>query len=252
MLNDKVAKNTIALVPLNSPAYAVSLARAAGASLVMLEYTLAPECVYPGQLSQAIAALHSILQYRTPSEIIIGGESAGGNIALAIMAHLQEPKIGISPLIVQENFKGLLAISPRTANRPQADSFQYNGGKDFMSKQSLRAITKTWKPADDVWAAPVLAKAGFWDELKVGRALLVVGENEVYRDDVCHVANVMGATHETGGVAMKNDLEKAADPAVQLIVCPGEMHCQASLDKGLGITDGHMTQGVARWLSNFG
>ncbi|KAJ4389861.1 hypothetical protein N0V93_007333 [Gnomoniopsis smithogilvyi] len=237
------------IVPLNSPAYAVSLARTAGASLVLLEYTLAPECVYPGQLSQSIAALRLILQHRNPSEIIIAGESAGGNIALAIMAHLQEPKIGISPLVVSEKFKGLLAISPRTANKPQANSFQYNGGKDFMNKKSLSAITATWKPADDVWAAPVLARAGFWDGLKAARALLVVGENEVYHDDVCHVANIMGATGNTGRITMKGNLEKAIDPAVQLIVCPGEMHCQASLDKGLGITDGHMTQGIVRWLS---
>lgn len=213
---------------------------------------MAPECVYPGQLSQSIAALRSILQYRNPSEIIIAGESAGGNIALAIMAHLQEPKIGISPLIVSEQFKGLLAISPRTANKPQADSFRYNGGKDFMNKRSLCAITETWKPADDVWAAPVLAKPGFWNGLKAGRALLVVGENEVYRDDVCHVANVMGAGENNGIVTLKSNLKKATDPAVQLIVCPGEMHCQASLDKSLGITDGHMTQGIARWLSGLG
>lgn len=238
-------------MPLDSPAYAVSLARAAGASLVLLEYTLAPECVYPGQLSQSIAALRLVLQYRSPSEIIIAGESAGGNIALAIMAHLQEPKFGISPLIIPEKFKGLLAISPRTANKPKADSFRYNGGKDFMSKKSLSAITGIWQPAEDVWAAPVLAKSGFWDGLQAERALLVVGENEVYRDDVCHVAKVMGATKDTGKVAMKGNLDKSSDPAVQLIVCPGEMHCQASLDKGLGITDGHMTQGIARWLSRF-
>lgn len=214
---------------------------------------MAPECIYPGQLSQSIAALRLILQYRSPSQIIIGGESAGGNIALAIMAHLQEPKVGISPLIIREEFKGLLAISPRTANKPKAASFQYNEGKDFMSKESLSATAETWRPAEDVWAAPVLAKSGFWDGLKAGRALLVVGEKEVYLDDVCHVAQVMGATSskKTGRAAMKSNLAKASDPAVQLLRCPGEMHCQASLDKSLGITTGYMTQGIAHWLSRF-
>lgn len=121
-----------------------------------------------------------------------------------------------------------------------------------MNKRSLSAITETWKPADDVWAAPVLAKSGFWDGLKAHRTLLVVGENEVYRDDVCHVASSMGAAENTRRVMMKGNLEKATVPAVQLIICPGEMHCQASLDNSLGITDGHMTQGIARWLSKFG
>lgn len=173
-------------------------------------------------------------------------------MALAIMAHLQEPKTGIAPLIISDEFKGLLAISPRTANQPQAESFQYNGGKDFMNKRSLSAITATWQPADDVWAAPVLAKPGFWDGLRAGRTLLVVGENEVYRDDVCHVANAMGAKENRSRITTKGHLEKDHEPAVQLIICPGEMHCQASLDRTLGIMDGYMTQGIARWLSKFG
>lgn len=247
------------IVPLQSPAFAISLARIAGASPVLLEYTLAPECVYPGQLAQSVAALRLILQYRRPSQIIIAGESAGGNIVLAIMAHLQEPKAGIAPLILPPiqgtrtaNFWGVLAISPRTANRPIAESFRYNAGKDFMNKDSLNAITDCWKPKDEVWAAPVLAKPGFWPAVKADRMLLIVGGNEVYRDDVCHVAMVMNATKvDVGGMAAEGEVEKGHSPALQLMICPGEMHCQASLDMSLGITDGYMTQGLGQWLSKF-
>lgn len=250
------------IVPLQSPAYAISMARAACASPVLLEYTLAPECVYPGQLSQSIAALRLILQHRKPSEIIIAGESAGGNIALAIMAHLQEPKSGIAPLLLTSSppsppkvgtglrFRGVLAISPRTANAPTAESFQYNAGKDFMSKRSLGAITRSWRPESEVWAAPVLAKVGFWDGIKADMTLLVVGGNEVYKDDVCTVAKVMGANKgDFRNTDAKGDEEKGYGSAVQLLVCPGEMHCQSSMDYGLGIHDGYMARGIAGWLS---
>lgn len=238
------------------------MARRAGVSCVILEYTLAPECVYPGQLSQAAAALRLLLRHRKASDIILAGESAGGNIALAVMAHLQQPKAGVSPLVLSSTstttttpaarFRGLLAISPRTANLPLAASFRYNAGKDFMNKDSLAAITDTWKPEDDVWAAPVLAKAGFWDGLRADRVMLAVGGNEVYRDDICHVAKVIGANQvDVSEMEVKGEVEKGYNPKSQLIVCPGEMHCQASLDIGLGIDDGYMTTGIAQWLSRF-
>lgn len=247
------------MVPLQSPAFALALARSARAGLVLLEYTLAPECVYPGQLAQSVAALRLVLRHRKPNEIILGGESAGGNMALAIMAHLQQPKAGVTLLSLPTaqnqapaKFRGLLAISPRTANAGTAESFRYNSGKDFMSKYSLGAITASWKPAADVWAAPVLARDGFWTGLRAERALLVVGGHEVYKDDVCHVAKAMGAS-EVGLVELeaKGELEKGYGPALQFFVCPGEMHCQASLDLGLRIHDGYMTRGITGWLSTF-
>lgn len=118
-----------------------------------------------------------------------------------------------------------------------------------MNKDSLTAITECWKPEDEVWAAPVLAKPGFWHALKTDRMLLVVGGNEVYRDDVCRVAMEMNAsTVDARGVTVEGEVEKGHSPARQLIVCPGEMHCQASLDMSIGITDGYMTQGIGQWL----
>lgn len=244
------------------------MARRAGVSCVILEYTLAPECVYPGQLSQAAAALRLLLRHRKASDIILAGESAGGNIALAVMAHLQQPKAGVTPLVLSSSpsssparpgsaaaaakFRGLLAISPRTANLPLAASFRYNAGKDFMNKDSLAAITDTWKPEHDVWAAPVLAEPGFWDGLRADRVMLAVGGNEVYLDDISHVAKVIGANQvDVSEMEVKGEVEKGYNPKSQLIICPGEMHCQASLDIGLGIDDGYMTTGVAQWLSRF-
>lgn len=239
-------------MPLHSPAFAVSSARIARASPVLLEYTLVPECEYPGQLAQAVAALRLILKYRKPSEIIIGGESAGGNMALAVLAHLQQPKPGITPLALpaSDKFRGAVAISPRTANLATAESFRTNSGKDFMSEHSLVAITASWKPEADVWAAPVLAAKGFWDGFRAEKLLLVVGADEVYRDDVCHTAKMMGAREVgVGSLDAKAKAPRAHGPDAQLIVCPNEMHCQASLDMSVGIRDGYMTRGVAGWLA---
>lgn len=241
-------------MPLHSPAFAVSSARIARASPVLLEYTLVPECEYPGQLAQAVAALRLILKHRSPADIIIAGESAGGNMALAVLAHLQQPKPGITPLALPpapaNKFRGAAAISPRTANLATAQSFRTNSGKDFMSEHSLVAITASWKPEADVWAAPVLAPNGFWDGVKAEKLLLAVGADEVYRDDVCHTAMMMGAREVgLGSPDAKTKTPRVAGPDAQLIICPNEMHCQASLDMSVGIRDGYMTRGVAGWLA---
>lgn len=251
-------------LPLKSPSFAIFLAKSAGASLVLLEYTLAPQCAYPGQLAQAIASLQFLLQHHPPSDIIIGGESAGGNMALAVLAHIQQPKPGIAPLVldpssssassssVGNNFRGLFVISPRAGNGADGESFRYNARRDYMNKDSLAEITKHWKPAADVWAAPASAPKGFWDGLRVDRMLLAVGGDEVYCSDVCHLAQVMGAVDV--GVNRCNLVEERGrkdEPTLQLVVCPGEMHCQTNLDISLGIMDGYMLSSVTRWLAGF-
>lgn len=178
-------------------------------------------------------------------------------MVLAVLAHLQQPKPGISPLELSSTtmsrnnckFRGVVAISPRTSNEAAAESFWYNHGRDNMNRKCLRVITETWRPRNDVWAAPVLAKAGFWDGMRTERVLLVVGGSEVYLDDVRRVAHAMGAAKVGGQTVIQGSSVKAEDSALQLVVCPGEMHCQASLDQSLGIRDGHMTREVAQWLS---
>lgn len=78
--------------------FAQRAALAANAKLIFLEYTLAPECAYPGQLAQATAALRHVLKTRHPSQVVIGGDSAGGNLTLAVLAHMQRPHPRVTPI----------------------------------------------------------------------------------------------------------------------------------------------------------
>ena len=60
----------------------------------MLDYRLAPQNVYPAALEDAVKAYKGLLQmgYK-PDNIILMGDSAGGNLSLALAVYLRDNKI---------------------------------------------------------------------------------------------------------------------------------------------------------------
>jgi acetyl esterase/lipase len=67
------------------------LARATGRRALALDYRLAPEHPFPAPLEDCLAAYRWLLANGTrPDEIIIGGDSAGGNLTLTTMLALRD------------------------------------------------------------------------------------------------------------------------------------------------------------------
>lgn len=65
--------------------------RAAGARSLAVAYRLAPENPFPAALDDAIAAWRWLLREGiTPASIAIGGDSAGGGLALSLMTSLRD------------------------------------------------------------------------------------------------------------------------------------------------------------------
>ncbi len=65
---------------------AAAIVEAAGATLVVPAYRLAPEHRYPSAIHDALAAYNWLLeQGQDPNQLIIAGDSAGGGLALATM-----------------------------------------------------------------------------------------------------------------------------------------------------------------------
>ena len=64
--------------------------RRLGSRALMVDYRLAPEHPYPAALDDCVAAYRWLLaRASTPREIVVGGDSAGGNLALAILHRLK-------------------------------------------------------------------------------------------------------------------------------------------------------------------
>jgi epsilon-lactone hydrolase len=98
--------------PETPQAWAAPLAARSGATIVIPDYRLAPEHPYPAALDDAAAVWKEVTTTVDPGRVVLGGDSAGAGLALALTARLRDEG---SPLPA-----GLVLISPwldLTANR---------------------------------------------------------------------------------------------------------------------------------------
>ena len=84
--------------------YVSFLAEVLGREIVFVEYKLSPESKYPSQLEDAKKAYSFLLREEKNPNIILAGDSAGGNLALALLLAIKRDK--------SKKPKGILCISP--------------------------------------------------------------------------------------------------------------------------------------------
>ncbi len=226
--------------------FALECAREAGASeLVCLEYTLAPELKYPGQLVQAVDALEYILQTHQPSQIILGGDSAGGHLVLSLLAHIQKPHPAAKSLIGRfrpgSQLLGAYVISPWVSMKYDSESFKQNASRDYISAKSMAACTEMWNPSHaQVWGELLAGDVDFWRNLPVDKLLLTAGGWECFLDDILVMASRLEAK------------EFGAGAAVELSIGEKEVHVQCALDKAVGAPHGRGAQDILSWLKRVG
>lgn len=114
---------------------------------LLIEYTLVPGAIHPTQLKEASAVLAHLLTLRKPGNIIISGDSAGGNLALALLSHLLHPHPEVAAVKVEAALGGALLYSPWVGFSTEYPSFD-NATLDVMSPLALRK-----------WSAMFLGKA---------------------------------------------------------------------------------------------
>ena len=84
--------------------YVSVLAEVLGREIIYVEYKLSPESKYPIQLQDAKKAYSFLLRKEKNPNIILAGDSAGGNLALALLLALKKDK--------SKKPKGIFCISP--------------------------------------------------------------------------------------------------------------------------------------------
>ena len=153
------------------------LSMESNADVFLLDYRLAPEYVFPAPLEDSLNAYQYLLDqgYRS-DQIIIGGDSAGGGLAMATLIALRDRKKS-TPL-------GYVGISPWFDMALTGASLQINKNKDFVV-DALEEWIQPWITFYLYGTSPFepLVSPLFADISNLPPLFIQVGENEVLLDD---------------------------------------------------------------------
>jgi hypothetical protein len=179
-------------------------------SIFTLSYVLAPQGIYPMQIKQALSALKYLVEVekRDPAtvshvilllgfigadstfQILIGGDSAGGNLASALLLHLGHPHPQVPGYSLKNPLRGALLISPWISFETESPSFKTNKYSDYLTVTALnRASTAFVGPENkhDNYSEPINAPVEWWREVAtyaVRDVLIWGGGGEVLIDGI--------------------------------------------------------------------
>jgi monoterpene epsilon-lactone hydrolase len=162
-------------------ASAASLAKAASADVLLIDYRLAPESVYPAQIDDTLTAYLWLLDSGYASgNIVVLGDSAGGN--LAIEAMLRQIRLrGPVPAAV-------IAISPISDLAATGASIKANAASDpFGNALQIEEARKAYigdRLPTDPRVSPLYADLKGFPPL-----LMQVGSSEISLDDTLRLAD---------------------------------------------------------------
>ncbi|RKF16005.1 alpha/beta hydrolase [Roseovarius spongiae] len=153
------------------------LAVLAGVRAVLPWYRLAPEHPFPAALEDALAAYRAVMDH--PGGVVLGGDSAGGGLALALLARIRA--LGLpSP-------RGCFAFSPLTDMTFGGESIRANAESDVLLPAEragdMAAMYLAGAPAEDSRASPLNA-----DFTGAPPVWLTASDSEILADDTRRMA----------------------------------------------------------------
>lgn len=165
------------------------LSRQIGIPVFAIDYRLAPEHPFPAGLDDCIAAYRALLDKDiAAASIVVGGDSAGGNLTMALALRLKDEGVPLPA--------ALICLSPALDFTYSGTSVMENAKADtFFIPEIMGTVAPVYHPDTDAkhpYLSPVFADAS-----GLPPTLFQVGETEMLRDDSTRMAANMKAAGNT-------------------------------------------------------
>jgi epsilon-lactone hydrolase len=159
---------------------ASNLARKTGMRAVSIDYRLAPENPYPAALDDATTAYRALIeQVDGAGELVVSGESAGGNLAIELLVAGKAEQLPMPAAV--------MLFSPMTDLTVSGDSFSTKSAADpNISAEAIRTRVGDYlsgTEATDPGVSPIFA-----DLTGLPPLLIQAGSHEVLLDDATRLA----------------------------------------------------------------
>ncbi|WCT73051.1 alpha/beta hydrolase [Sphingomonas naphthae] len=135
-----------------------------------VDYRMPPDHPYPAALDDCLAAYRHVLAHHAPANIVIGGRSAGGNLAVAMLLRGRDEGLPMPAAMV--------LLSPEVDLTESGDSFQVNRLADVVLPGSLMANNLLYAHGADL-AHPYLSPL-FGDLRGLPRAFIQSGTRDLF------------------------------------------------------------------------
>ena len=119
----------------------IASANAVGARVWSVDYRMPPDHPFPTPLDDCLTAYRVLLDERHPSEIIVGGTSAGGNLAAALILRARDEGLPLPAAVVFNTGAFDLTGS--------GDSWQTNDGLDSVLSGPVEPCTELYAGGHD-------------------------------------------------------------------------------------------------------
>ena len=149
------------------------LALESGATVIAVDYRLAPEHPFPAGIEDAIAVLEAIDADRASyggGKLAVTGDSAGGNFSAVLALHARDNNIDLA---------AQLLVYPAVDVNDASPSMTENGQGYLLTSETMEWFMHNYEPVADDWrASPMLAES----HEGVAPALVITAEFDPLRD----------------------------------------------------------------------
>ncbi|KAK9368708.1 Alpha/Beta hydrolase protein [Lipomyces kononenkoae] len=206
---------------------------------LVLQYDLAPGEHYPRQITQCVELLRYVMTdlNKSPGQILLGGDSAGGTMVFSVLSHILHPHPSISPIELSTPIRAVFVSSPVTRFGFTAERFHLNEIFEPAPVSTLKEWIANYlgTSGKDSWNEPGQNDGEWWEGLTnvVKGILITIATDEVMADDVQAMASKITPVY----------------PELTVFSSKNDFHAEPGIGYSVGLEESECSQFIKHWVA---